>query len=43
MSRFFATGSDSESESSEDEVPQQAFGKAPAFVSANLLLEEAIR
>ncbi|XP_067635795.1 eukaryotic translation initiation factor 3 subunit C [Eurosta solidaginis] len=31
MSRFFATGSDSETESSDEEVPVQAFSKAPNF------------
>ncbi|XP_054727850.1 eukaryotic translation initiation factor 3 subunit C [Anastrepha obliqua] len=31
MSRFFATGSDSETESSDEEVPVQAYSKAPNF------------
>lgn len=33
MSRFFANGSDSESESSEEEVQATNFNKASAFVS----------
>lgn len=33
MSRFFATGSDSETESSDEEVPVQAYSKATNFVS----------
>jgi len=33
MSRFFANGSDSESESSEEEVQAQNYNKAANFVS----------
>jgi len=33
MSRFFANGSDSESESSEEEIQATNFNKASAFVS----------
>lgn len=37
MSRFFANGSDSESESSEEEVQAPAFNKATNFVSNNTI------
>lgn len=33
MSRFFATGSDSESDSGDEEVQPQIYSKAAAYVS----------
>lgn len=37
MSRFFAGGSDSESDSSEEEVPQPTFGKIATTYAVSII------